>query len=92
MFMEDESELLDNLLDIILKSYMQREHFIKSLCNLDLLSTQVDIDMHYKISPIKKDDYAFNFSDIHCFGASMTVIDGSTHLVNTIGRLQYHRP
>ena len=50
--MEDESALLDNLLDIILKSYMQREHFINSLVELVVLSSQIDIDMYYKIRAI----------------------------------------
>jgi hypothetical protein len=50
--MEDESSLLDNLLDIILKSYMQREHFINSLVELEVLSSQNDIDMYYKIRVI----------------------------------------
>lgn len=55
LFMEDESELVDNLLDIILKSYMQREQYIHSIVGLELISTQADVDTFFMIKKINND-------------------------------------
>ena len=61
LFMEDESELLDNLLDIILNSYMQREIFINALSEIELLNIESEIDLYYKMRKVH-DEFAAEVS------------------------------